>query len=348
MLLLLALCVGCGTTKWTDTSRTATEQLLISDAIDRSVSQMDLRALAGKTIYIDTGPLAKVTDKEYLVSAIRQHTLASGGILKEKLEDAEYVLEVRAGAVGTNHHDVLFGVPATTLPSTTYFTAMPSTIPEIPLVKKTEQFAIAKVYVFAYNRTSGRPVWQSGAVPGESKAKDVWVFGAGPFESGTIRNGTRFLPYGSRIPKIPLVDPGAQDPGGTSVSIADEAYFTEPGASEKQIARQPANSVSQTESSSDKGSSETPPSSVVQTGHAAPAKDKPAPAKEPDSMASPTGNSAPIPIPVTDAPPLGESPVSLPFSEAAKSGVVPLPPTEPTPSEPEEESTLSGLLHWPK
>ena len=38
-----AMSAGCGTTKWSDTSRTATEQLLISDAMDRAVSRIGFR-----------------------------------------------------------------------------------------------------------------------------------------------------------------------------------------------------------------------------------------------------------------------------------------------------------------
>jgi len=53
LLVSVAAC-GCGTSKWTDTSRTAMEQLLISDTMDRAVSQMDLRALAGKPCFLMT------------------------------------------------------------------------------------------------------------------------------------------------------------------------------------------------------------------------------------------------------------------------------------------------------
>jgi hypothetical protein len=47
---LAVLCAGCGTTRRTDTSRTATEQLLLADAIDRSVSRIDFGLLAGREI----------------------------------------------------------------------------------------------------------------------------------------------------------------------------------------------------------------------------------------------------------------------------------------------------------
>ena len=44
----VALLAGCGTTKWSDSPRTATEQLLISDAVDRAISEIDFSALANK------------------------------------------------------------------------------------------------------------------------------------------------------------------------------------------------------------------------------------------------------------------------------------------------------------
>ena len=52
-LVMAACAVGCGTTRWTDTQRTATEQLLVTDAIDRAVSQVNLRSLAGHTVFLD-------------------------------------------------------------------------------------------------------------------------------------------------------------------------------------------------------------------------------------------------------------------------------------------------------
>ena len=102
VLLLCGTWAGCGTTKWTDTRRTATEQLLISDAMDRAVSRLDFRALAGKKVYLDDAPLKGVTDAGYLTSSLRQHLLASGCTLKDKAPEADYLVEARAGAVGTD------------------------------------------------------------------------------------------------------------------------------------------------------------------------------------------------------------------------------------------------------
>ena len=108
---LLAL-VGCGTTRSTDSMRTATEQLLISDAIDRAVQTVDFKPLAGQTVYLDDSRLEEVVDRDYLVSTLRQHLLASGCTLKDVRDEADFIVEARAGAVGTDRNDLLFGIPA--------------------------------------------------------------------------------------------------------------------------------------------------------------------------------------------------------------------------------------------
>src|SRR5205823_12442541 len=75
---------GCGTTRVSDTQRTATEQLLVSNAVDQAVSQLDFRILAGKPVYFDPQYLAGSIDRGYVVSSLRQHLLASGCILQEE------------------------------------------------------------------------------------------------------------------------------------------------------------------------------------------------------------------------------------------------------------------------
>jgi len=226
VLLSSTLPLGCGTTKWSDTKRTATEQLLISDAMDRAVSRLDFRAVAGKKVYLDEGPLSGVTDADYLVSLLRQHMLASGCRLMEKRDEADYVVEVRAGAVGTDRREVTFGVPATQALSSLPVSTVVPAIPEMPLANKTEQRAVVKIALFAYNRHTGRPVWQSGAVPVESTAKNLWLLGAGPFQRGTIYEGTEFV---GREIEIPLIAPGrAHDEDHAKLAVSDEAYFAEP------------------------------------------------------------------------------------------------------------------------
>ncbi len=192
--------LGCGTTRVTNSQRTATEQLLVSNAIDQSVSQFDFRVLANKPVFFDAHYLGASVDQGYVASSLRQHLLACGCLLTEDRSQATYVVEARSGAIGTDLHELLFGVPQMNLPSV--LPGQPSLIPEIPLAKKTDQKGVAKIAVFAYNRRTGRPVWQSGVVQSDSTLKDTWVLGAGPFRRGTLGEATEFAGQELTIPLL--------------------------------------------------------------------------------------------------------------------------------------------------
>ncbi len=220
---LFFILIGCGTTRVTDTQRTATEQLLVSDAIDHSVSQLDFRCLAGKTVYFDPQFLDGSVDRGYLISSLRQQLLSCGAVLQEDRPKATYVVEARSGGVGTDRHALLIGVPQMNLP--TLLPGQPYQIPEIPLAKKTDQIGVAKIAVFGYNRQTGRPIWQSGVVHSVSTSKDTWVLGLGPFQRGTIRDGTEFA--GEPL-SFPFVSEKPDDEPPPVVPTTQAASWTEP------------------------------------------------------------------------------------------------------------------------
>jgi hypothetical protein len=196
--LLLGMAAGCGTTRMTDTQRTATEQLLVSKAIDQAVMEVDFSELAGKPVFFDTQYLDGAVDRGYLVSSLRQQLLFRGCLLQDDRNKATYVVEVRSGGIGTDRHALLVGIPQMNVPA--FMPGQPSQIPEIPLAKKTDQEGVAKLAIFAYNRLTGQLVWQSGVVKATSTSKDTWVFGAGPFQQGTIRSGTELA--GEPLPRL--------------------------------------------------------------------------------------------------------------------------------------------------
>jgi hypothetical protein len=197
-----ALTSGCGTTRQTDTGRAASEMLLISQAVDMAVAKIDFSPLAGQSVFLDTTAVEKdVVDRGYLVSVIRQQLLAHGAKLRDKRDDATYIVEIRSGALGTDRHSLLLGTPAVSLP--VVVPGLPSAnIPEIALMKRSDQRGVAKIGVFAYNRVTGLALWQSGTVDAMSRSHDTWVFGAGPFTRGTIRERAELA--GEPLPTFPL------------------------------------------------------------------------------------------------------------------------------------------------
>ena len=232
LLALVLWSAGCGTTKWSDSPRTATEQLLISDAVDRAVSEIDFTPLADKHVYLDTRFIITAIDQNYVISTLRQHMLASGCIIHDKPDDATYIVEVRTGSVGTNRQDLLFGMPSTTVPTVGLLPTGSATIPEIALMKRTNQQGVCKLAVFAYARMSGRPVWQSGNRQVASRAKDIWVMGAGPFQRGTIYGGTAFA--GERF-NVPLVNNEPRQDDEDRTTLEQEKVFHPDGS---QVAKQ--------------------------------------------------------------------------------------------------------------
>lgn len=151
-------------------------------------------------------------NSDYIISSLRQQMLAAHCFLTDSMDQAEYVAEVRVGALGTDSHDVTYGIPASSglsnaaslVPNAP---AIPM-IPEISLAKKADEEAAAKIAVFAYHRDTREAVWQSGLCQARSSAKDTWLFGAGPFQSGTIHDKTRFAGEALEIPLLPNGEQG--------------------------------------------------------------------------------------------------------------------------------------------
>lgn len=292
---------GCGTTRSTDTNRTATEQLLVSDAIDRAVQNMDVHALAGQSVFLDDTKVADVVDKNYLISTLRQYLLGNGCKLRDKREEADFVVECRAGAVGTDRNDLLFGLPSMNVPQIPLVQPVPAVIPEIPIAKRKDQRGIAKIAIFAYHRQTGAPVWQSGIVHEESSANEVWILGAGPFQRGTIYQGTEFA--GSSIGN----DPSKAKVGARRLPAVDLVHsnvFTPP----EQLVKQ----------------TPVPDPKVVQATHQEPAKTPAATpaATAPIQAAAPATPQSPGPPQTASQPstsqPTGPVPASLSAAVDAK------------------------------
>jgi hypothetical protein len=203
---MLALALpGCGTTK----SVTATEQLLMSDAVDSTISKIDFRPLTGYKVYLDTTFMASagkpipgvamqtnLVTSDYVISSIRQQLTAAGCQIVDTKDVADIICEARCGALGTDGHNVTYGIPALNIfgGASSLMAAAPMlpTIPEVSFAKKEVKSAASKIAVFAYDRDTREPLWQSGIAQAGSNAKDTWFLGIGPIQQGSIYRGPRF------------------------------------------------------------------------------------------------------------------------------------------------------------
>jgi len=188
--------LGCGRI----VSQKATDQLIAGDAVDRTVSQIDFRILMGKKCFLDTQYINKTipgvgfVTSEYMISSVRQKMMCDGCLLQEKADEADFVVEMRIGALGADGNEVIYGVPAnnfvsiaaSVVPTSPQAAAALPSMPELSFGKKDDQMAAAKIALFAYNRRTRDPIWQSGLSESRSLVADRWFFGAGPFHKGNI------------------------------------------------------------------------------------------------------------------------------------------------------------------
>lgn len=309
ILLSAAVCghSGCGTVKHNE----ATQQLLASTAVDRSVAEINFRPLAGQKVFFDTKYLTNYkgigfVNAEYVISSLRQQLFAAGCLVQDKLEDADYVVEARVGTLGNDEHEIVYGMPANNALNTASVVVPNSpplpAIPELSVARKHHQRAAAKVAAFAYHRETHEAVWQSGLMISSANERDTWIMGAGPFESGALHErtefaGSRLFPWGRKriVPKT-----------GPIAEYSQELLFNRPLSPQererqKLAEEQAAAQVQQASAEAESAAASTPavenpaPSSAETPGSAAAAaSEAPAPAAE---SAVPAGSAAPAEAP---------------------------------------------------
>jgi hypothetical protein len=178
----LVLSAGCNVTK----SRLATEQLVIADAVDHAISQVDFSPLSGRKVFLDKQympptnvpgrPPTNSSNVEYAISSLRQQLLAYNCQLQDKAEEAEIIVEARLGAMGSDSNELTYGLPTGTVMRTAIVAVTPGgdALPAFP------------------DLSLGRRNHQLGAAPATARRA---IFGC--WESVRFRTGgsmTRFKP----------------------------------------------------------------------------------------------------------------------------------------------------------
>ncbi|MGO8677773.1 MAG: DUF6655 family protein [Limisphaerales bacterium] len=166
-LLLLAVMAGvsgCLTAKDSTPVRTATEELLLSTAMDSALENARFPWLDGKRVFVEEKYFDGY-DKGYALGLLRQRISASGALLVKTDDKADVVVEVRSGALSMDTSQMLVGLPAMTLPVP--LTGMVPT-PQLGIYVKDSFDSVAKFALFAYEQPSGRYLQSAG--PMEAKA----------------------------------------------------------------------------------------------------------------------------------------------------------------------------------
>jgi hypothetical protein len=168
-LALTGLLTGCLTIQTSSPPRTALEQLLISTATDHAVRDFDLSWMNGKKIYIEDKYFESY-DKGYAVGTIRDYISSSGALLIPTADKADFVVEIRSGALSIDSATRLFGLPSMTIPVPL---SGPLSTPELAFYKSQKSDSYGKFALLVYKRDTGEHVQSYG--PGGGKAK-FYVF----------------------------------------------------------------------------------------------------------------------------------------------------------------------------
>lgn len=201
-LMLVALAAGgCTTQRETEPARTATEQLLISTAADHAAARLVLGIPPGTKVFLDATNFEGI-DGKYAIGAIRDHLLKEGLWLVDLRSEADAIVEIRSGALSTDKHDALVGIPQFDIPIP--LAGSDLTFPEIALYKESQRRGVAKFAATGYDAETGRHLGSTGPQYGFSHKTEWTVL---LFISWTSTNAIpreeEFSPFDIQPPELP-------------------------------------------------------------------------------------------------------------------------------------------------
>jgi len=161
---------GCTTDRVSEPGQTATEQLLISTAVDHAVGQLNPGIPAGTKVfldaqYFDNAPGDAALYTKYAIASVRDLLLRKGAHLTDDRKIADVIAEVRTGGQSIDHHNFLLGIPAIPIPIPASGTVQ---TPKVALYEKDRQTGIAKLAITAYDK-NGALTTSTGPVYGYSR-----------------------------------------------------------------------------------------------------------------------------------------------------------------------------------
>lgn len=150
-LLGMAALAGCTSTRETIPSRSGIEQLLVSSAVDRLVEKIDIAVPRGTKLLVEAKTPGGF-DADYAISALRDKFARRGAALVNDAGKADWIAEVRLGALSVDKSDSLLGIPEyeVPLPLTDGLT-----FPELALWKRELRQGVVKVGITTYDARTG-------------------------------------------------------------------------------------------------------------------------------------------------------------------------------------------------
>ena len=172
--------------------------MLLSNAVDQSLDKVDFTPVHDLNVYVEEKYLECV-DKPYVVGSVRHRVLRAGGRLMPKAEEADVVMELRSGGVGTDTSESFLGTPEIALPGML-------TVPEIRVVERKAQYGYSKIGLVLYDAKTREVLGDGGLSMAEADDNNWTMFGVGPFQNGSLRKDVsraRVTPAGTTRRRLP-------------------------------------------------------------------------------------------------------------------------------------------------
>lgn len=172
LFLLALLGSGCSTTEMTNPARSVSEQLLLSTAADRAVTNGNFSIFAGKKVYFDASYFDSY-DSKYMLGDIRDALSSAGALLVDDVTNSDIIIQARSGGLSTDSSESLVGIPKMGMPVPL---SGALSIPELPFYKSQRQHSIAKFVLLAYGTKTRKHFYSSGPLVGKAYNNNHAIF----------------------------------------------------------------------------------------------------------------------------------------------------------------------------
>ena len=165
VLVLVAACLatGCAMPGRAPGPKSPLEQLLLSQAIERSAAQVVLGLPKGTSVVLDSSSLAEDQDLYFITDAVEGWLGQQGVAVRQKADEAQYRLRMIVESAGNEEAINFFGMMQS---SSVY---LPIALPEIALYKKSHNEGFVRLYFDIFEVAGDRYVRSTSAVSGEAQ-----------------------------------------------------------------------------------------------------------------------------------------------------------------------------------
>lgn len=204
LFLVFLLLSACGVSRDASKSpRAATEQLLLSQAVERSLEDVSVPMLTDATVVMEVAGLTP--DQFYVRDAVAGHLARTQGVRVMGARDqAKYVVRVMVQALGTELDQSFFGMPQV------QGGLLPIALPELPLYKFIREVGYVRYSLNIYEAATGKLALTTPWFTKTAAWRQYTIFIFLTFRTSTLTDP----PELSRPPAVPILTPPPAESDG--------------------------------------------------------------------------------------------------------------------------------------